>query len=233
MNRIRYGDVFKNKHSFLPVIHAENLSQVRRNVETALNAGADGVWLINHQIPGSSLLNYYATIRREIPNFWIGINLLDYGPIYAFLASPKGLQGLWIDYSGIGDEVSSMTRQMGQACLEIRFAGLYFGSVAFKGQPQPIDLAKAARNATEYMDILVTSGENTGIAAPVEKLRTIRESIGAFPVALASGVTPENVGEYLPYVDCFMVATGISTSFTELNPGKTRALAQLLKTTVA
>ena len=56
----------------------------------------------------------------------------------------------------------------------------------------------AARNAMPYMDVVTTSGPGTGKAAAPEKIRTIRQAIGDKPLAIASGVTPENVPDYLP-----------------------------------
>ena len=43
--------------------------------------------------------------------------------------------------------------------------------------------------------------------------------------SLASGVTPDNVGDYLPYVDAYLVATGIEEEFGVLDPARTKALA--------
>jgi len=48
----------------------------------------------------------------------------------------------------------------------------------------------------------------------------------AIALAVASGITPGNVAEHLEVVDCFLVATGISTSFEELCPKLTRDLAK-------
>ncbi|MCD8309993.1 MAG: hypothetical protein LUB83_02070 [Prevotellaceae bacterium] len=48
-------------------------------------------------------------------------------------------------------------------------------------------------------------------------------------LAIASGITPQNVTDYLPYVDYYLVATGISDSFTEINPDKLRQLLANVK----
>ena len=63
--------------------------------------------------------------------------------------------------------------------------------------------------------------------------RRMRQALGTFPLALASGVTPENVTDYLPFVDCFLVATGISKSFTELDPAKVTGLVENVRGYVA
>jgi predicted TIM-barrel enzyme len=49
---------------------------------------------------------------------------------------------------------------------------------------------------------------------------------GDYPLAIASGITPENIEKYLPYVDYFLVATGISKTFDEFDPEKRKLLAQ-------
>src|SRR5438477_29238 len=85
-----------------------------------------------------------------------------------------------------------------------------------------VALAAAARAAAASMDVVTTSGPGTGQAAAPDKLRRMKEALGVTPLAIASGVTPENVGGYLPWVDCFLVATGISRTFEEFDPGRVR-----------
>lgn len=102
--------------------------------------------------------------------------------------------------------------------------GLYFGGVAFKYQRAVGDLATAARLATHYMDVVTTSGAGTGTAASAGKIQTLKSAIGSFPLAIASGVSPENVHHYLDTADCFLVASAISTTWTELDPERVESL---------
>lgn len=53
----------------------------------------------------------------------------------------------------------------------------------------------------------------------------MKSAIGAAPLAIASGITPENVGAYLGICDCFLVATGISQNVSELDGAKVKQLA--------
>jgi hypothetical protein len=48
------------------------------------------------------------------------------------------------------------------------------------------------------------------------------------PLAVASGITSENIEIFKPHVDVFMVATGISANFHDLDPVKTYQLATLI-----
>lgn len=57
---------------------------------------------------------------------------------------------------------------------------------------------------------MCTSGIATGHEADLTKIQTFRDAIGDAPMALASGITPENATEYCGLVDCFLVATGIN-----------------------
>ena len=46
---------------------------------------------------------------------------------------------------------------------------------------------------------------------------TMKRELGDFPLAIASGITPANVKQFLPFVDCLFVATCISSSWDELD----------------
>ena len=89
--------------------------------------------------------------------------------------------------------------------------GLYFGGTAFKKQriiPQE-KYEDAAKYATQFMDVVTTSGIATGIEADISKIKTFRSSIGDSVLAIASGITVDNAKMY-SIADCFMVATGIN-----------------------
>jgi predicted TIM-barrel enzyme len=57
----------------------------------------------------------------------------------------------------------------------------------------------------------------------------MKKALGDCPLAIASGITPENVADYLEVADCFLVATGINASWTELDPLLVRKLVQTVE----
>ena len=221
--------VFKEKHTFLAVVHAEDGVQALRNARIAQQEGADGIFLINHAISYVNLLEYYEKVREQLPDLWIGLNCLDIGRS-AVSVIPNNTAGLWIDNAGIKEGKDSTTEAEEFAVLRSNsdWQGIYFGGVAFKYQGEVNDVAKVARLAAPFVDVITTSGAGTGKAADVAKIQRMKEAIGDQPLAIASGITPENVHEYMPYADCFLVATGISDSHTELNPERVLALAKAL-----
>lgn len=214
---------------FLPVIHVFDLEQMLRNLEIAVTNGADGVFLINHgSMSSDELIGLHAKAVESHPDLWIGVNCLDLSGEEVFHRVPDSVDGIWVDDGGICDEGASDGEMIARSRKRSSFKGVYFGGVAFKGQEYVRDVKKVSRVARELMDVVTTSGDGTGQAASVTKIASMKESIGDKPLALASGVTVDNVGNYLPYVDFFLVATGISTSFYELDPVKVMCLAKAI-----
>ncbi len=220
-------DTFGCSKVLLPVIHVDSPEQAVRNAELCSEAGADGVFVINQ---GSSLETVGHAIEGIDSNlgrdFWIGINRLGYRPTKVFENLHPLVSGVWSDNSGISD-VPNIEVENLLGFSEFLDKGLYFGGFAFKYQEQPKNLALAAERAGSYIRVPTTSGTGTGISADINKIKIIRSAMWpSTPLAIASGITPSNVGEYLPYVDAFLVATGISDSFNELNLDKTTELAE-------
>ena len=230
MNKLRSS--FPKQYSFLPVIHVVNESQALTNALLAEGEGADGVFLINHQIPAAELLHCYDKVRERLPNFWIGLNFLDLSPEHALEIIPKTVSGLWSDNAGIDEAAADPTAQaksFKEFRVAINWPGVYFGGVAFKYQTPVKNLTKVTSLALPLVDVITTSGPGTGLEASLVKIKRMKEAARSHPIALASGVTPENVYCYLPYVDCFLVATGISDSHTQLNRFRVSKLARALK----
>ena len=215
----RLSHTFPRRHVVLPVIHVASSEQAIRNVSIAHGAGADGVYLINHSISDKALLRIYGEAKEAYPEFWIGVNCLGLMPEEVFQAIPDTTAGVWVDNAMIQED--SDLQQRAETIASVReqrkWGGLYFGGVAFKYQRPVKDLVSAAEIASRYMDVVTTSGPATGQAAAVDKIRTMKDALGDLPLAIASGISPENVRDYLECADCFLVATGISRTFEELD----------------
>lgn len=222
----------------LPVIHVADETQALEQVRIARDNGADGVWLIDHSNSAKELTEVYRKVRAEHSDFWIGLNFLDLSTAdAAFLvaAQIKGVDGLWSDDAGIEDIGPQGWALRIPALFEkYGWHGEYFGGVAFKHQnhvhSQDVIAGSrmAAEAASDWVPIICTSGSATGVAAEIEKIKAMSSVVGPNRLALASGVTPWNAAQYMPYVDHFLVATGISRNFHELDPEKVRMLAKTL-----
>ncbi len=231
---MKFSEVFPDRRVFLAVVHAHDRAQVLRNVRVARDNGAHGVFLINHDTPAEVLLSHFRAARVEHPDWWIGLNLLDLKPDRAFTYVPTDASGLWTDASGIdlrADDPAEEARKSAQArARRLDWHGLHFGGVAFKHQRKTGKPAEEARAALPFMDVLTTSGDETGKPPSVEKIQHICEAIaGEKPLAIASGIATGNVDAFLPLATCFLVASGISFTFTELDSSRVRLLADRIR----
>jgi len=215
--RLKFG----SKVAVLPVIHVQTLKQTQKNVRIVKRAGCTGMFLIGHGINEESFYIIQNTIALENPELWIGVNYLWFSAKDAaeqMVNNMPRTNGLWTDQANISNHgLATETYAKAKNFM-------YFGGVDFKYQTPEKDKRAAAKLATHYMDVICTSGVGTGHAPNVGKIIAMKEAVGDFPIAIASGITPENANMFLGYADCFMVATGISQDFQTLDQSKLEAL---------
>ena len=92
MNRAEFHDFFKNSGPIiLPVIHVISKTQTAVNINKLIAADIKGCFLINHDFDMETFLPIIRSIRKDYPDFWIGINFLAVTGLVAFpiLASLK------------------------------------------------------------------------------------------------------------------------------------------------
>jgi hypothetical protein len=224
-----------------PVIHVIDDTQVSKNIEVVIGEGAQGAFLINHDFGVDQFLPIVRNARERFPNLWIGLNFLAVTGLKAFPVLGQlqtedcPIDAYWADDARI-DERRAVDKQIEAQEIDrtrdtSNWEGVYFGGTCFKKQREVAleDYATSASIAGDYMDVVTTSGIATGHEADGSKIETFRKAIGDRPMALASGITPENVHSYHE-VDCFLVATGINfeADFYNIDP---KRLAKLIDAT--
>jgi len=223
MQRSDFKKLFKSEGPVvLPVIHVLDASQVERNIKVLMGEGAQGCFLINHDFGIDQFLPILEEIRPKFPSLWIGVNFLA---TTALLAIPiledlnrRGFtfDGYWADDGCIDESKGQSEQQIALRIAAFRqsseWKGFYTGGVCFKKQ-RPVKsrfFASAARLATGFMDAICTSGDATGISPDIGKILDLRRGAGETALVVASGINPDNAANFAPYVDGFMVATGIN-----------------------
>ena len=245
MNRNRFRRLFKTVGpAVLPVIHVRDAGQACRNAAIAIEAGAQGVFLINHDFDHDALLPILREVRARFPSLWLGVNFLavtgrDAFPVLGGLQDDGvEIDAYWADDACIDERAGTEVQVEAEAIAAARDAsgwqGLYFGGTAFKKQRRvdPRDYERAAQLAAGWMNVVTTSGVATGKAAHRDKIAAFRRGCGDAPLALASGVTPENAPDYAQAVDAVLVATGINRrgDFYEMDPEKLKRLLAVTRT---
>ena len=222
----------------LPVIHVLDTEQTVRNIEIAIEEKAHGVFLINHDFEKERLIPIIREVRQRFASLWLGVNFLavtgrDAFPVLGQLEQDGcRVDAYWgddarIDESrGAGDQAEA--EEIARVRMDSGWGGVYFGGTAFKKQREvdAADFEISARLAVPFMDVVTTSGKATGKEADIDKIAAFRRGIADAPLAIASGITPENAQNYAD-ADCFMVATGINWDgdFYNIEPAR---LARLM-----
>jgi hypothetical protein len=193
---------------------------IGENLAIAEGEGVDGVFIISHDGGHKFVEMILRKLSECVLKMKIGVNFLDLYPEEGFALLEHRFNGnkfkpaLWTDSAAI-----EIRRSKGMS---------FWPSVAFKYRRQPDDLVKAVKEAAQFGDVLVTSGEGTGKAPSLEKIITIKKA-SVKPIAVASGITPENVSPFVPYVDHFMVATGVSKDFLHFDKTRVNALVKAIR----
>jgi predicted TIM-barrel enzyme len=132
------------------------------------------------------------------------------------------LDYLWGDNCGVSSKGLTTRGEELSAWAKRHPNQRVFASVAFKYQPAEPDPAEAARQALAAGFIPTTSGSATGSPPTLEKIRSMSEAAGG-KLAIGSGMTVENVREYIPYVSHILVSTGISQDEHRWDQARMRA----------
>jgi len=217
-----------------PVIHLAGRDLAFRNADLAAQFGATGVFVISMVGDDDAIDPVAVDIKLRHPQMKVGVNYLTL-PAHVALARSLslGMDATWTDRCGVrSDSVDERVPELSRM-LSGNPTHDFFGSVAFKYQRPDADPPTAAKRAIEFGMIPTTSGEATGHAPPAEKLRRIREAIGNGPLALASGVAPENARELGAYLTHILVATGISRMTDTFDETLLRRLMKLVREPVS
>lgn len=194
----------------IPVIHTVTTYQTLLSVKNAVKCCIKKIFLISHgNHTYLELIELAKKVKDEYPNLWIGCNFLDL-PAYKAISldlDENIISGLWYD--------ETLNKQQ---ILQYRnYKGITFGGLAFKYQPQPLDLFNACQESRIICDVSTTSGQGTGLAINNDKLMHIRTYLGNFPMAIASGVSIDNIDYYKGVADYLLVASSITDNNEIIN----------------
>jgi predicted TIM-barrel enzyme len=208
-----------------PVIHHCDAATTIEQAAVAMRAGSDGVFLISHEGADDELPALGSAIKVQHPTLRVGLNFLTRGPFEAAIAAEEGgLDMVWGDACGV---TSGCVNELAERLMLHRNASArgadprydIFAGVAFKGQREEPEPGRAAMLAARCGFIPTTSGTWTGVAPPIDKIK-LMASHSNRGLAVASGMTPENVRVFAPHLTAILVATGVSTDAYHFCPDK-------------
>lgn len=209
----------------LPVIHCISEDQVIDNINIAIRCNCDGIFLVNHDIDYINMINIYKKIKIIYPKLWIGVNFLDVVPmnIFSIMNEYKvDIDGIWTDhFYGKKKYMEYILVSM----MKYNWKGIYFGAIAFKYRGICSDIAACCNLIKPYTDVIITSGEATGISITKEKLDSFCNK--ELPIALASGIDINNCLDYKEKINVYVFNTSVSKDEHNFDEIK---LSQLINT---
>lgn len=220
MNRVELRGLLGNGHAaIVPVLQSSDPELSVRNARTVADAGARGLFLLNHRFDAPDLLPVIEAVRAALPDFWIGVNLRGQPPRLAFpvlagLAEREvRVDALWTDDGEIAPRAAEQA-----AAAEITavreasgWKGLYLAGVALTPERPvpPPDIGFAAKAGAEAADVIVTALSGSANARDLTKLVAIRRAVGEAGLAIGSGINEKTVPVYAARADCLLVARAV------------------------
>lgn len=236
----KFKSVFPDNHSLVVALHSRSIAHALEWAEIALSNWAHGVAVVTHVIDPIVWLEAIRQIKEKYPHHQAILNILQRDPKTIFQVMQHLEQTLpdaiWTDNARIPgiDYIESWHEHDADNVRNIQeemwWNGLYFGWLDFKHQKhlEEAEYPFAVQQAKKYLDIITTSWSATWISADSEKVKTIKKLAGNHPVWLASGVSTENIGEYIQNTDISIVASGISKNYYDLDPSKVLELTDII-----
>lgn len=196
-----------------PVIHyqSNNPDLAIQNAFRIKMHRCAGVFLISMTGDDDGALAAAIRIKATFPGLKVGVNLLGKSAYEALIASLLAkLDATWSDHYVVTSQDITTEAIDIATLLQSHPSHHFFTAVDFKYQAADPDPTEAARKAVNLGFIPTTSGPKTGEPPTVEKIQVISEGIQGRHLAVASGLTPDNIRHYRNYLTHALVATGIS-----------------------
>jgi len=200
---------------------------VLRDAEAMVDSGIHGLVLENfgdapfwpRRVPAEVVAQMTALaveVRRRFP-VPLGINVLRNDGRSALAVAPAvGAQcirvnvlcGARLTHQGILEGIAAkLLRDRARLGADIRILADVDVKHSAPLASRPIEEEAEETLQRGGADGLVISGPGTGKPADPRKLRAVRKAARGAPVFVGSGISAENVGDYLPWADGFLVGT--------------------------
>lgn len=210
----------------IPVIHHKTELLSIKNAEICAKNKSYGIFVISMDGDNFGLAALSRRIKLEFPELKVGINLLGCSALDSVYEGLNySLDMTWSDFPIVtGSYITPEAKLIEEEIKTTRH--LFFNSVDFKYQKAEPNIHQAVLNSQLLGFVPTTSGQATGKAADLSKIKSMKDSLKEYPLAIASGLTPDNVNEYSPYIEYGLVATGISEDFYTFNELKLLEIIQ-------
>lgn len=186
------------------------LERTKAELDIYLSEGVDAVIVEDYFGDYDDMvdaLEYIQTLRCDMV---FGVNCLNFDALGFELA--RNYHAQFIQLDSVVGHVKPRDERSLQVFLDherSRYDGAVLGGVRFKYQPMLSEhsLAEDLTCAKERCDAVAVTQDATGQETSLEKISEFRQHLGAFPLIVAAGVTPENLTQSLKIADGAVVGS--------------------------
>lgn len=228
----------------------EIIRQAKAEAKIYLNSGIDGIMVENmHDIPyvngevGHEVSTVMSIIAYEVKNVTglpVGIQILAAANMTALAAAHAAsvdfIRAEGFVFAQIADE-GFMSSDAGNLLRYRRHIEaedvLIFTDIKKKHASHAItgdvDIKRTAKAAEFFLsDGLIVTGHSTGLETDIKDVKQVRAAT-KMPLLIGSGITPENINEYVPYSDGFIVGSYFKKDGLWQNSPDPERIARLLE----
>jgi len=212
-----FGTKIKPVIGMLHLVGENKDKKIRRALDEVAvfeEEGIDGVIVEDYHGTQTDVEETLDVLRKRKTNLVVGVNLLR-NPCYGLeLARKYGAKVVQLDNLQDNfpdlDSYNAMKqlKEYEDLCV---FGGIRFKYIPLTGKTLEEDLA----DGRSRCEVIVTTGDGTGIETPTEKLREFRKIIGNYPLIVGAGVNSSNVREQLNIADGAIVGSFFKNGYTE------------------
>ena len=209
-------DLFSKPKPILAMLHLkgetpeDRLHRALIEADTYVENGVDAMIVEDYFGDVTDVEKAIELLRKERPEYVLGVNVLDDFPKSYELARDYGLGFMQVDsicgHLSPEDEVSYLQmvdsyRKDGKVAV--------IGGVRFKYQPvlSGRSLEDDLLIGIQHCDAIAVTGAGTGMDTDSEKITQFRAVVGAFPLVVAAGMTKETVADKLVIGDAAIVGS--------------------------
>lgn len=213
----RFSEIFVTPKPILGMLHLtgasaeERLEIARKETETLIANGVDGVIVENYFGDKDDVRNVLEWLETRNPDVLVGLNVLHDHHMAFELAKQFRVDFIQMD-SVAGHLPPEEDKDFADELSELRgqVSSVLFGGVRFKYQP-----VKSGRSEPEDLmigksrcDAIVVTSDATGQVTDLDKVRRFRATTGSdFPLLIGAGLTAGNAREQLLEADGAIVGS--------------------------
>ncbi|MEP9371980.1 BtpA/SgcQ family protein [Mesorhizobium sp. KR1-2] len=235
----RFSEIFVTPKPILGMLHLtgasaeERLDIARKETETLIANGVDGVIVENYFGDKDDVRNVLEWLETRNPDVLVGLNVLRDHHLAFELAKQFRVDFIQMD-SVAGHLPPEEDKDFAAELAELRgqVSSVLFGGVRFKYQP-----VKSGRSEPEDLvigksrcDAIVVTSDATGQVTDLDKVRRFRATTGSdFPLLIGAGLTAGNAREQLLEADGAIVGSYFKDTYTDTGIVEGSHVAELIK----